>query len=366
MNILILADMPAPYRVEVFRGIAKEHHVEVFFKTCKDEARHAQWFVTAESSFDFHILDSKAERKLYAACTKNIRKYNAVLCYDPWSWRARSLQRLCQKKSIPYALNADGAVQINVAFPKKQIKTYYVKRAPLCLAGCNRAMEYFKAYGAKEENVIQHPFTSLHQWEILDKPCTSEEKKQLKKKLGIQENLTFLAVGQFIHRKGFDLLLSAWKKTTQEGQLYIIGGGPLKDQYQTIIKRDNLQNVNILDFKSPEELRNYYLASDVFIMPTREDIWGLVINEAMASGLPVITSDRCTAGNELIREGWNGYRYVCENVDSLAKHMDHMYKAPEAWAHFPENVLNTIRVHTLENVVQSHLSSLRMLINKEL
>ena len=67
-----------------------------------------------------------------------------------------------------------------------------------------------------------------------------------------------------------------------------------------------LKNINFLEFEKKEVLYKYYKAADLFILPTREDIWGLVINEAMAHGLPVITTKKCVAGMELVIKGVNG------------------------------------------------------------
>lgn len=57
------------------------------------------------------------------------------------------------------------------------------------------------------------------------------------------------------------------------------------------------------------------MAADIFVHPTREDIWGLVVNEAMAKGLPVITTDRCVAGLELIKNESVGRIVPVENID---------------------------------------------------
>ena len=68
---------------------------------------------------------------------------------------------------------------------------------------------------------------------------------------------------------------------------------------------------------SKEELMDYYLSADLFVFPTREDVWGLVINEAMACALPVVTTERCVAGIEMIENGINGYIVPVENQEIL-------------------------------------------------
>ena len=62
----------------------------------------------------------------------------------------------------------------------------------------------------------------------------------------------------------------------------------------------NLKNVYFIPFQNSDIIELYFKAADLFVFPTREDIWGLVINEAMANALPIITTDRCVAGLELI------------------------------------------------------------------
>ena len=151
-----------------------------------------------------------------------------------------------------------------------------------------------------------------------------------------------ITVGQFIHRKGFDVLLNAWAKCDKEYELYIIGATPTKEY---------------LDIK--EELNCYYQAADLFVFPTREDIWGLVVNEAMANGLPVITTDKCVAGLELIKNGENGYIVPTENQDELAKRINELLSNDWLLENMAKDNLQKIRRYTVENMANVHASILK-------
>lgn len=364
MKILILADITAPYRIAVFKGVSDAFEADIFFNHAKNDSRNSDWYQKATEEFAFDVLDNDKALKHYSECVEHIKDYALVLCYDPWAKRSRALQRLCMAKKIPYILNADGALGITTKFPKKQIKTFYCKRAALCFAGCERAVEYFRTYGAKPEKIVKHPFTSLFRDQILKTPYTWEQKSLFRKELGIEEKVTFVTVGQFIHRKGFDLLLDAWGKTEQKAQLYIIGGGPLEDDYLKLAEEKSLKNVHIIGFKKPNELQKYYAASDVFVFPTRTDIWGLVINEALAAALPTISSNQCTAGNELVSNDYNGYVYDCGDIDALAEYINKLANNGELREIFSINALKSIEQHTLENIISSHIESINRIISK--
>lgn len=94
-------------------------------------------------------------------------------------------------------------------------------------------------------------------------------------------NKVVLTVGQFIHRKGFDVLLEAWKDCSKDAELYIVGAEPT-EEYQRIKEELELNNAYFVGFKTEDQLKQYYKAADLFVLSTREDIWGLVVNEAMA------------------------------------------------------------------------------------
>ena len=159
------------------------------------------------------------------------------------------------------------------------------------------------------------------------------------------------ATGQMIHRTGLDVLLKAAKDLDPDTGIYFVGGEP-KEEYLNLQKELNLTHVHFLGFQKKETLAKYYKASDLFVLPTREDIWGLVINEAMAYGLPTITTDRCVAGLELIEDGVNGYvvpvgdtAVLAEKIRSvLASDLEAMGKA----------ALEKVRPYTLENMAKTH------------
>ena len=90
---------------------------------------------------------------------------------------------------------------------------------------------------------------------------------------------------------------------------------------QNTINHNQLNNVHLVGFVNQTELPTYYAAADVFVLPSQYETWGLVLNEAMASGLPGIVSDGCGAAQDMIIEGETGYSYPMGNVKKLAKIM---------------------------------------------
>ena len=168
-----------------------------------------------------------------------------------------------------------------------------------------------------------------------------------------------VSVGQFIYRKGFDCLLEAWARcSTQDAILIIIGDTPT-EEYIKLTKRLKLNNVRFMGFMPKSKLKEYYRASDFFVLPTREDIWGLVINEAMAAGLPVITTDRCVAGLELVDDGVNGFIVESDNIAMLAEKIDALLANEELVSKMSKANLDRISQQTIEKMVFDHMSAFK-------
>lgn len=100
-----------------------------------------------------------------------------------------------------------------------------------------------------------------------------------------------------------------------------------------------------------EDLTEYYRAADLFVLPTREDTWGLVVNEAIAVGTPVITTTNCGAGMEILKNGDGGRIVPLADSDSLAIAMQEILNDVEL-ARQTEHVIKSTQVYTIENMAK--------------
>lgn len=359
-RVLVLGSYPAPYRIAVFRGLAEEYDLDIFFDTNKNEDRNKDWFGTS-GDIAFDVLNSEESNKKFKHALKNIKKYKFVVSYDPLTTPALKAEIACRMKGVPYFVNCDGAIR-KKHLVKDMIKRFIFKGACACFASGEQGVEYFSSYGVKKERIFKHNFTSLSDHDILSEIVSEKEKAELRDELCIPDGLVVLSIGQFIPRKGFDILVKAWKEIGDKATLLLIGGGYEEQSYLEYISEHNIKGISIIGFKNKETIFKYYKASDIFVLPTREDIWGLVINEAMANGLPVITTDNCVAGLELIDNDINGYIVKTESVEELGAKLSHLLDNEELRTKMAINNLDKISSWTIESVVKSHLEVIKQKI----
>ncbi len=135
----------------------------------------------------------------------------------------------------------------------------------------------------------------------------------------------FIFVGRLIHIKGVDTLLKAFAECIHADQraehwgLLILGDGSEANALKSMTGQLAIEkNVTFVGAVNWVDLPKFYASSDVFVIPSRSEPWGLVINEAMLCELPVLVSDRCGAVPELVQEGVNGFTFDPERPDVLA------------------------------------------------
>jgi len=104
----------------------------------------------------------------------------------------------------------------------------------------------------------------------------------------------------------------------------VCGAGPLGEELKSLATRLALQGVHWPGFASYEDLPACYGLASAFILPSLKDTWGLVVNEAMAAGLPVLVSDRVGCRHDLVEDGGNGFPFDPGDVDDMASKMLHM------------------------------------------
>jgi glycosyltransferase involved in cell wall biosynthesis len=366
-NIFIQSVFPAPYRTSVFKALSEYYNVFVSFERKSDDNRNSEWFDSG-FGFDGVILDNSLDMERFKIEVHNLKKYDAVLAYDYSSLHCIKLMLRCMRLNIPYYINCDGSFPESQKNPvKNMVKRFFIKRARGCFASGTHAKDYFLTFGAREENVFIHNFTTLNDEDILDTSVTVKEKEEIRKKLNLPlDRKIVVSVGQFAYRKGYDILLEAWKNIIDTGAvLYIIGGGEKRQEYLDFIKQEGIDNVKIIDYKPKQEIFEYYKAADFFVLPTREDIWGLVINEAMACGLPIITTNRCVAGLELIEDYKNGFIVPVEDSDALADKIKIFSDNVTLRVEAGQNNLDKIREYTFENVAKAHMQAIEKILNEK-
>ena len=135
----------------------------------------------------------------------------------------------------------------------------------------------------------------------------------------------FLASARFMPRKDLDILLKAYSSYRSSAnnpwRLVLIGDGELRDELESIIVHEEIEEVSLPGWRHLDELPVYYGYASAFVHTAQTDQWGLVVNEALASGLPVIVSTGTGAAAELIEEGVNGFTFPVGATEVLAQLM---------------------------------------------
>lgn len=205
-----------------------------------------------------------------------------------------------------------------------RFKTFLRKLQDKSIAGYlvngTETKKYLLSLGISEEKIFVGGMSadstglraSIKKWAI-------EEKQSFKSKyISSNNGLIFLFTGQMILRKGVNYLLNAWVKHTQlypDDKLVLVGGGVFLERWKK--EYSEYSSIIFEGTVAYDEIFKYYAIADVYILPTIEDNWSLVVPEAMACGLPVATSIYNGCHVELIQDGENGFVFDTYNQESI-------------------------------------------------
>lgn len=356
MKILFLTNVPSPYRVDFFNELGMLCELTVLFEKTTSDERHDSWRNYKFEHFNGIFLKGKSVDVDSAICPEVIKYlkpgvFDQIVVTDFLSPTGMIAILWMRMKKIGYWLESDGGIAKSGKGIKEWLKKYLISKARGYFSTCIRHDNYYLMYGAVKDRIYRYPFTSVDRNEIINELLNFEDKKEIRKNLKMTGDKIVLSIGQFIYRKGFDILIKAAAEMP-DVNFYIVGGSPTKE-YLDLIELYNVRNVCFVGFKTKNALKLYYDAVDLFVLPTREDIWGLVVNEAMAHGLPVITTDNCNAGLEMVVEGVNGYIVPTDNYKALVEVM-HKYFSKDSVA-MKIAALEKSKIYTIENMARKHL-----------
>lgn len=212
---------------------------------------------------------------------------------------------------------------------KESVKRRILKLCSAGLVGGQPHADYLAMLGMPREKIFQGYDAVDNEYFARNADEARAQSSGLREKFALPENY-FLASARFVEKKNLPNLIRAYalyraraekskRPKSEIWELVLLGDGHLKPEFLQLISSLAVQESVLLPgFKQYGDLPAYYALAKVFIHPSSVEQWGLVVNEAMASGLPVMVSNRCGCSCDLVQEGVNGFTFDPFNTEQIA------------------------------------------------
>ncbi len=328
-RIGFITNIPSPYRIPLFEELSKNDSYDFNFIFFNINEKGRDWQVNLPRGISYDILRSRPISLLSGKSWDNKFIYLDLLSirtvlknhkFDViinGGWNALAYYYSCLYSKLtktPFILWS-GSIKSDLPsryfylkFIGKNLSKLIIKGADAYITYGSLSKQLLVERGADKDKIFLAYNTVDTTFFSREVARLRKEKNILKKELGLGSKIIILYVGQLIARKGLIYLLKAFqeiKGEVKDSALLIVGSGELEKELKQFVEVNRIQDVKFYGFIQKDNLPKVYTISDVFVFPTLGDIWGLVINEAMSAGLPIITTSAAGASADLIKD--NGF-----------------------------------------------------------
>ena len=356
-RLVILTEIISPYRIPLFNDLAQHAEVDlhvVFLAETDPELR--QWRVYKEEiKFSYEVLPSWRKqiggynvllnggvaRALKAASPDAILcgGYNYVASWQALLWaRAHNVPFLLWSESHAHESRQ---VRPLVEF----LKDEFLHKCDGFVVPGSVAREYLHAHKIEDDIIFTAPNAVDNRLFGAAAAEARGNETARREELNLPDRY-FLFVGRLVRKKGVFELLSAYAKLNEQTRrqvgLVFAGDGASRRELEEQAASISPGLIRFAGFAHREQLGTYYALAEMLILPTYSDTWGLVVNEAMACGSPVILSRAAGCAPDLVRENWNGLLISPKDVSSLAAAMESLASQPDLCAMMAANSLQLI------------------------
>ena len=329
----------------VFHHIGPYHHARLNAATDRLSVTAFEWSAkgyepwgAAESPVRYDKVSLFAEatdqdrkkRELWRAFSSALEQANPdVVAVNGWNnFGSLIASNCCIRRGTPMVIMSESARQDEPRTGwKEMLKRRIVGLYSAALVGGQRHVDYLVELGMPREriftgyDVVDNDYFARRTAEIRN--SNPPQADEIRKNYGLPESY-FLASARFIGKKNLPKLIQAYAEYRRSSQtagnarwdLVLLGDGPLREALNSQLSTLNVnEHVTLTGFKPYEELPIYYGLAKAFVHASTTEQWGLVVNEAIASGLPVIVSNRCGCAPELVNG--NGFTFDPDNEAEL-------------------------------------------------
>ena len=358
-RVAIITNIPAPYRVDFFDYLQKtydEYEFTIIYSSRNEDNR--SWDIDQEKMKNVVFLESKTLKikKRYdnyylhipVGVCKVLNKIKPDVVVGS-EYNPTVLQALyyCKSKKVPFISWTDGTLfsERNRNFVQKFLRKFVVSKADAFIASSTKSKEAQIFYGADEKK-CHISYLAVDVEKYIQEPQGKGTGK-------------ILCVGSLIERKGVDLLLQALAKVKSDYSLYLAGDGEEKAALKTLAEELKISDkVHFLGQLSRAELLKHYADSDLFVFPTREDCFALVILEAMCAGLPIVCSKYADGAYDLIEENVNGLIVDSYDAEKFAASIDAVLSDKELQNKMQMESGKVLDKFRFENIAKGYMAAI--------
>ncbi len=328
-KLAIVVSHPIQYYAPLFAVLARTIELKVFYchNPTPDEVgkdgfgKSFSWDIELLEGYSYEFLENVSKSPSVTrkdgcdtpSIGARLAAYGATHVVV-FGWYLKShLQALkfCNKQGIPIAARGDSQLDPSQHWLKRLVKKLYypffLSRYDAFLSVGKRNRQYLEYYGVKNGKILFSPHA-------VDQDFWRVEKVK-------HDKIVFIWVAKFIElKRPFDVI-DAFKKLSLKHsniELRMVGEGKLINESKALAEGN--QHIKFIGFKNQKELVNEYAISDVLILSSSSESWGLVVNEAFASNIPAIVTSACGCSDDLVNQN-TGRVYQCGNINELVGFM---------------------------------------------
>ena len=318
MRVGILTIVPSPYQRDLFEALAKHPDVDLRVFYCEAGSPDSPWAQKAPRSFETILpgfyLSWGGSRFLVNRTIPPLEALDVLILNGYMTLAAQRILRFHRGK-VPMIFWAERMVGASTGL-KGMLQRFFAK--PL------KRVSSIVAIGSRAQKDYQQRF---HGMPVHNIPyyCSLEAFSECRPAERPRKPLTFFLCGQMIARKGVDVLLQAFAKLIDGGydaRLLLVGREAELPEMLAGLSPAARDHVDYAGFQQPEDLPQFFAQADVFVLPSRYDGWGVVVNQALGAALPIVCSDTVGAAVDLVDEGQNGFTFKNGDVAALHRRLE--------------------------------------------
>ena len=329
MKIVVLFDFIGPYHVARLKSANTRMEVHVI--EIRRKSREYGWARPAHVGLRLHTLDTGPDESATQRIQETLSSLRPdVVAIPGWSDPSALAALLwsIRTRTPRVVMSASTFNDAPRTWMTEHLKSMIVCCFSAALCGGSAQAAYLARLGLPD-NRVYVGYDVVDNAHFAKGAANAAETRGIRAQLGLPSQY-ILSSCRFIPKKNLWRLLAAFAVYRERAgdvawDLVLLGDGPLGPMLCAEVGRLGLWgHVHLPGFRQYEELPAYYGLAEAFVHASTVEQWGLVVNEAMAAGLPVIVSNRCGCVRDLVQDGVNGFMFDPNDVDALATQMYRM------------------------------------------